>query len=314
MGGQAFRPWVKYQMEYDLVGTRLLDAYVTIQKWDWLQFRFGQWKANFGRERVDSSRRQEFVERSIVNREFTADRQKGFMVLGRLNEGSLADSWYYAGVFSGNGRGFRSSGAGNLDNRDGAPMWIARYQWNFLKEDPGQSQTDLKYHKKPVAAIGVSALSNRSRFTRFSGSGGGHLDGYEVGLPGQFALEQAAEDIIVKYRGLGVQHEFHWKKVRDRIYHRTTRMRGAYIQAGYFLHHVVPEVPRQLELGLRYASVDPDHEERSDRVTESTFVVNWFMEGHDNKLTFDIGRRGLARPSGSDLSRYQIRFQWDATF
>ncbi len=312
--GQIFRPWIRYNTEYDLVGTRMLDLRVTVQKWEWLQFRFGQWKTEFGRERVSSSGRQEFVERSIVNRQFTADRQKGFMVLGRMKNGTRADSQYYAGVFTGNGRGFRSSGAGSLDNRDGAPMWVARYQWNFLKDDPGFSQSDLEYHKAPVAAIAIAGLSNRSRFTRFSGSGGGSLDGFEVGLPGQFAVRQVAEDFVLKYRGLFLQHEIHWKKVRDRIYHGITSMSGATFQGGYFPHRVVPWVPEQMELGLRYATVDQDHTRRYDRITESAFVVNWFMAGHSNKLTFDVAHYGLAEPNGTGRSAVQIRMQWDVTF
>ena len=312
--GEVFRPWIRFNTEYDLVGTRLLDGNVTIQKWAWLQFRFGQWKTEYGRERVDSSGRQEFADRSIVNRQFTADRQKGIQVLGRLKEGTLADSRYYAGVFSGNGRGFRESGAGRLDNRDGSPMWAARYQWNFLREDPGYSQTDVEYHDSPVAAVAVSALSNRSRFTRFSGSGGGRLDGFEVGLPGQFAVKQLAEDFVLKYRGLFLQHEFHWKHVRDRVHHRITRMRGATLQGGYFPHHIASWVPRELELGLRVAAVDPDRARQYDRVTESSFVVNWFLEGHDNKLTFDVGRFGLAQADGADQSSIQLRVQWDVSF
>ena len=84
----------------------------------------------------------------------------------------------------------------------------------------------------------MSALSNRSRFTRFSGSAGGRLDGFEVGLPGQFAVKQIAEDFVLKYRGLFLQNEFHWKNVRDRMHHRITRMRGGTVQGGYFPHHV----------------------------------------------------------------------------
>ncbi len=312
--GHLFRPWVRYNTEYDLVGTRMLDLRVTVQKWEWLQFRFGQWKTEFGRERVSSSGRQEFVERSIVNRQFTVDRQKGLMIMGRVKNGTWADSRYYAGVFTGNGRGFRSSGAGSLDNRDGSPMWVTRYQWNFLKDDPGFSQSDLEYHRAPVAAIAIGTMSNRSRFTRFSGSGGGSLDGYEVGLPGQFAVKQVAEDFVLKYRGLFLQHEFHWKKVRDRIYHSITRSTGIYFQGGYFPHYAASWVPEQLELGLRYATVDQDHVRRFDKIVESAFVVNWFMEGHGNKLTFDIARYRLAQPTGIHESAVQARVQWDASF
>jgi hypothetical protein len=292
----------------------MLDLRVTVQKWEWLQFRFGQWKTEFGRERVSSSGRQEFVERSIVNRQFTVDRQKGFMIMGRVNKGTWADSRYYAGVFTGNGRGFRSSGAGSLDNRDGSPMWVTRYQWNFLKDDPGFSQSDLEYHKAPVAAIAIGTMSNRSRFTRFSGSGGGSLDGYEVGLPGQFAVKQVAEDFVLKYRGLFLQHEFHRKNVRDRIFHRITRSTGTYFQGGYFPHYVASWVPEPLELGLRYATVDQDRARRFDRIVETAFVVNWFMEGHGNKLTFDIARYRLAQPNGTQQSAVQARVQWDVSF
>ena len=312
--GEVFRPWIRFKTEYDLVGTRLLDGNVTIQKWDWLQFRFGQWKTEYGRERVDSSGRQEFADRSIVNRQFTLDRQKGIQVLGRLMEGTLADSRYYAGVFTGNGRGFRRSGAGSLDNRDGSPMWVTRYQWNFLRADPGYSQTDVEYHESPVAAVAVTAVSNRSRFTRFSGSGGGRLDGFEIGLPGQFAVKQIAEDFVFKYRGLFLQQEFHWKNVRDRIHHRITRMRGSTLQGGYFPHHVASWVPTELELGLRFATVNPDRAREDDRVTEVSFVVNWFLEGHDNKLTFDVGRFGLAHVEGTYRSAIQFRMQWDVSF
>lgn len=81
--GHAFTPWIDYKFEHDLVGNRILDAQMTIGKWESLQFRFGQWKADYSRERIDSSGKQQFADRSIVNRAFTLDRQKGATVLGR---------------------------------------------------------------------------------------------------------------------------------------------------------------------------------------------------------------------------------------
>ena len=67
-------------------------------------------KSNYNRERVDSSGRQQFVERSIVNRIFTVDRQVGVMIKGRLNKGTVADMRYYAGIFNGEGRSINNSG------------------------------------------------------------------------------------------------------------------------------------------------------------------------------------------------------------
>ena len=91
-------------------------------------------------------------------------------------------------------------------------------------------------------------------------------------------------------------------------------MSGATFQGGYFRHRVAHWVPEQLELGLRYATVDQDHGRQYDRITESTFVVNWFMEGHSNKLTFDVGRYGLVQANGTGRSVVQVRMQWDVTF
>jgi len=42
--------------------------------------------------------------------------------------------------------------------------------------------------------------------------------------------------------------------------------------------------------------------------------VNWFMEGHSNKLTFDVGRYGLVQANGTGRSVVQVRMQWDVTF
>jgi phosphate-selective porin len=87
----------------------------------------GQWKVDLNRERVDSSGRQQFVERSIVNRIFTMDRQVGVQLRGRLFEGTMADMRYYAGVFNGEGRGVKNNSTDHL--------YMGRLQWNFLGRD-----------------------------------------------------------------------------------------------------------------------------------------------------------------------------------
>ena len=315
MSGHAFTPWIKYNYEYDLVDTRNLNAFVTVEKWEWLQFRFGQWKVDFSRERSDSSGKQQFADRSIVNRAFTVDRQKGAAILGRVMNGTLGDSRYYVGVFTGNGRGFRTApGKPELDHGDGSPMVVARYQWNFLGRDVGYSQSDLKYHEKPAAALSFGAARNRSRFTRFSSSGGGSLDSFEPGLRGQYSLRQFMEETALKYRGFSLQHELHWKRIQDNVNVQTTFMRGSYVQAGYFFHYLFPRIPKQLELGARYALVDPNRVRPDDLQKELAFVANWFFYGHANKLTFDASRYSLARHGADDLLDTQVRLQWDVSF
>ena len=89
IGGHGYKPWLKYYFEIDLQplrdaddsaatsSARVIDWRVDVAKYDPLQLRVGQWKIDYNRERVDSSGRQQFVERSIVNRIFTIDRQMG---------------------------------------------------------------------------------------------------------------------------------------------------------------------------------------------------------------------------------------------
>ena len=77
IGGNAFERWIKYFWEYELAAANLLDFRLMIEKFPHLKFRAGQWKARYNRERVISSGNQQMVERSIITRPFTIDRQQG---------------------------------------------------------------------------------------------------------------------------------------------------------------------------------------------------------------------------------------------
>ncbi len=306
--------WLKYKYEHDLIDGRLLDARFTVAKWEWLQFSAGQWKAEFSRERVDSSGNQQFAERSITNRAFTVDRQKGVMLHGRVGKGQWWDSQYFSGLFTGNGRGFYHQGFQGTDHDDGAGLWINRYQWNASGGGVGFSQSDIGRTQTPALSLAVASARNRSRYTRFSSSGGGQLDGFEAGAPGQYSIHQELIEAAFKYRGFSSQNEYHWKRVRDNLSGRRVPMQGMVLQAGYFFHELWPAIPRQLELGVRKAFVDPDTRHVANRQREVAFVVNWFFESHNNKLTFDTSRYALGRTAGADLHDTQIRTQWEFTF
>ena len=307
--GLVFRPWIQYAVEHDLVNNRFLTGELTIAPLEELQLKVGQWKAEYNRERSDSSGKQQFVERSIVTFPFTIDRQKGAMLTGRLMKGTWGDARYYAGVFAGTGRGVSS-----VDESDGTPMITARYQWNFLKRDLPYSQSDIEYREKPAASLAFATVSNRSRYTRFSSSGGGQLDGFEPGEVGQYSLRQYLLETALQHKGFSLQQELHWKRVVDNKNLTTTHLRGSYVQAGYFFHHLVPWIPKQLETAGRYAFVDYNTALPDDLLDEWMFVVNWFFWGHANKLSFDVSWLGLDRAVEADLSDTRYRAQWDISF
>lgn len=299
--GHVGKSWLEYKYEHDLVDGRLLDARVTFAKWEWLQLSAGQWKVEFSRERVDSSGNQQFAERSITNRAFTIDRQKGAMLHGRFGEGEWWDSQYFSGVFTGNGRGFFHSEFDGRSHDDGGALWLHRYQWSAAGGGVEFSQTDVERTEKPALSLAAASVRNRSRYTRFSSAGGGQLDGFEAGEPGQYSIRQELVEAAFKYRGFSTQNEYHWKRIRDNVSGRRVPMQGMVAQAGYFFHEAWDAIPEQLELGVRKAFVDPNTTRAADLRRELAFVVNWFFESHNNKLTFDVSRYSLGRIAGADL-------------
>ncbi len=299
IGGHGYQPWLKYYLEYDFPSNTLLDWRVDVAKFKWATLRVGQWKINYNRERVDSSGRQQFVERSIVNAPFTLDRQIGAMLYGGLFAGTPAYLKYNVGVFTG-------VGINQKRNDDSHMLYLARLQWNFFGRDVPFSQSDVGYTKKPTGSLAVAAAHNRADRFNFptTSRAAGVVDG-------QFEINQAVEEVAFKYRGFSLQQEFHIKEVIDRINKTETTSVGAYAQAGYFPHALINSIPRPLEVDYRYAFVDPNDTVRGDIRREHTVAVNWFFAGHRNKLTADYSH--LTREGGfSPVDR--VRLQWDVTF
>ncbi|MGK0176535.1 MAG: phosphate-selective porin [Lentimonas sp.] len=325
IGGHAYEPWLDYYFEVDLQPTRsesrdaarassrLIDWRITAQPYEELGFRIGQWKIDYNRERVDSSGRQQFVERSIVNRQFTIDRQMGAQVRGRFFKDTPADLRYYVGAFTGQGRG--------VQNDDDKLMYAGRLQWNFLGRDLKLRQTDVEFTEKPTGSISFGAATNTGGSTRWSSSGGGNLDGFtspSSAEAGQFEVEQYQAGSAFKYRGFSWQQEYHWKKIRDRVNNETVDMKGAYAQAGYFFHYLIPAVPKQLELAARYAFVDEPNQDNiqvENKREEFTIGANWFIAGHNNKITVDYSKLYLDDSVlNRDVDDGRFRVQWDISF
>jgi len=306
VGGHVYDPSLIYKFEYDWPSATLLDFRMSYEKNKAMNLRAGQWKIDFNRERVDSSGELQFSDRSIINREFTLDRQDGVAVYGHVFDGTLADSRYSVGVYTGGGL--------NAVNDDSEPLYLGRYQWNFLGRDLPFSQSDTEHAEKPTGSLAFAAATNQTRFTRFSSSGGGNLDGFAAGTAGQYTIKQWMEETAFKYRGFSLQHEYHWKQVRNNTGGALTRMEGSYVQAGCFPHGLVSAVPKQLETAVRYAFVDPNVIVPNDIRQEYTAALNWFIEGHWNKVTLDATHFTLARASASQLKEERIRLQWDISF
>ncbi|WP_407946806.1 porin [Parahaliea maris] len=325
IGGHGYQPWLKYYFEVDLQPTRdsddesyaassrLITWRADIAKWDWATLRLGQWKVDLNQERVASSGRQQFVERSIANRVFTIDRQMGVQLRGHLFQETPADMRYYVGAFTGEGRG--------VANDDDNLMYMGRLQWNFLGRDMPWRMTDVEYTEQPTGALAFAGFTNEGVCTRWSSSGCGRLDGYAsplVDQPGLYEIDQWTQEFSFKWRGFSALQEYHNKTIKDSDRGTEEELTGGYAQAGYFFHHLFPVVPAPLEVAFRYAFVDEPN--ASDRMLENerreyTMGLNWFFNGHNNKLTLDYSHLTLEDEFLSrDVSDNRVRLQWDVSF
>jgi len=354
IGGHGFKPWLKYYFEVDLQpardpeadaqssAARVITWRADIAKYKGASLRVGQWKIEQNRERVDSSGRQQFVERSIVNRVFTIDRQVGLQLKGRLFQESWADMRYWAGVYNGEGRSVRNEGNDH--------MYSGRLQWNFLRRDLKWRQSDVKFHEKPTGSLAFAATTNTGRCTRWSSSGCGNLDGFlkpVVADSDQYKTQQWVQEFAFKYRGWSIQQEYHHKKIDDKG--KTVlddddnvivsapadkyKLDGFYLQSGYFFHNVWKAFPEKMELAARYAYVkEPNAGLRDGETAETdqaklansdidnkrreyTAAVNYFFNGHRNKLTLDYSHLTLDNGlTEEDEKENRVRVQWDVSF
>lgn len=318
MKGHALDPDLSWAFQYDWDDAVLFDLYVNYALSDAVQVKLGRAKLLFGAEYETSSGGLQLVERSIVHTLFTADRQQGVQLHGRLFAGSPADLNYNVGLFTGRGMAERS-------NDDDRPMVSARLQWNLLGGPMAFSHSDLAFTEAPQLGLAVAGLTNRSNCTAFATADEScrALPGFsapEASAPGQYDLEQTMAELRLRWMGLSLDGELHRKDIEDRSRssadpQRRVDLRGGFVQLGLLPHGLLPAMPRQLEFALRYAHVDPDDDRGSDEQEEYSAAINWFIDGHANKLSLDFAELSVADPVlQREESEQRVRLQWDLSF
>lgn len=309
LGGHFYRKWLKYYAEFGIVSGKQLDLRLYIEKWDFLKFKIGQWKSRYSVERMISSGAQQTVERSIINRPFTIDRQIGASIYGNIIGTKAMNFSYWLSIFKGDGRG-------NLTNEDDYNMYMSRLQWNINGVETKFSGSDLNLSEKFISYLAIAGVTNRSKYTAFSTNGGEFLEGYENAEEGQYRVNQYLIETSFKYKGWYFQQEYHWKEIDDKIYDNpTNHLTGNYLQLGYMIGQKINFLPKYFELYGRHAFYDPNRSIANDLQQEYTFGLNWFIKGHNNKLTFEYSYLEYQSLENiEDLDGSRLRLQWDFSF
>lgn len=301
--GHIFSPNIGFYYEHELTGEHpLLDLRLDINLREDLQLRIGQYKLFYNRERIDSSGKQQFIERSISTYAFTLDRQRGVTLAKHFLEGTRWDNWLYLAVLEGDSRDPQQKG----DD----PMLVGRWQWHFLGEPLGYSQSDIKFTAKPAATLSLGYSQVQGPYTRFSSSGGGQLDGFTSGGDDRYEMQQWLVEFAYKFNGYSIQQEYHYKDIEDHEGNEDGQLTGGYVQLGKMIQ--LKPIPFPLEFAGRYAKVDWDTNQARTQ-QEFTLAMNLFFSGHDNKFTIDVSHVDLEM---SDLSEddIRVRAQWDVSF
>lgn len=306
MEGQLGTPNLTFYYEHELSGDHpLLDLRVDFNLRGW-HGRIGQYKVLYNRERVDSSGKQTFAERSISTYAFTLDRQRGAALARQWGAETRANQWLMLGVYEGDGRDPGPSGDGL--------MYVARWQWAFLGPDLPFSQGDLQFLDKPAATLAFGAATVEGPYTRFSSSGGGQLDGFTAGADDRYTLTQFLQEFAWHFRGYEIQQEYHVKRIDDNELESESTLRGGYAQFGKLWNAPLGRWGLPAGLALRYAQVDWD-DTPADRVQrEWSLAGNVFFEGHNNKLTVELSRVEVDEAGVGAGDDIRLRAQWDVSF
>lgn len=277
----------------------LLSYFVEFRQLRELELRIGQFKIASNRQRVISSGNLQLVDRSIVNSEFTLDRDVGIQV-GSRDFAGLDLFSYSLGIYSGRGRDAR--GFSDFDF-----LYLGHLEFTPFGVFEAYTEGDFE-RTGPRLAVGTSYafLDNgaRDRGT----IGGPPADG------GTTTSHHFFADLMFKWAGFSVLSEFAW---RD-----GSRAPGGNLDDSGL---PIPEVPPRdgwgvnaqggyilpwfpLEIEARYAIVHGLQDSSLGDRQEVTAGLSYYVLEHAYKIQADYSRlwQTDSMADGSDRFRLQL--------
>lgn len=289
-GGNIYSKLVHYYVELDGdsfdVGIR--DFYVYWTPLQELNAKIGYFKVPFNRQRVSSSSKLLFQDRSIASEAFDQDRDYGFDIYGQPFEGHME---YHAAIF--NGAGENPEDRGTDDNLDNELMYVLGVRYNPFGKYDYYDETDVKYSDTLKATIGASVTFNpKDRDEK---------------LENTDAIAGVV-DLGVKYRGLSWNNEYYVMTQDPESDVDSVDSDGFFTQLGYFV------IPKRLELDVRYSLLDPNNDVSNDFGREYAAGVNYYFRAHRSKIQADFGHFVTEKGDEGDEDENRFRVQYQIIF
>lgn len=258
---------------------------------------FGQAKLPGNRERVISSQKLQFVDRSLVNKRFNIDRDTGIQLRHKNKIGDFVVKEIFS-ISMGEGRNI-------IDNNVGGYDYTGRIEILPLGEFTGKGDyfgSDLKREPSPRLAIGLTY-----DFNDRAGRQRGQLGDFISDISGNQLtnnLRTFFADAMFKYNGWSIMTEYANKSAAKDIATWGTG-EGFEIQVGYLL-------VSNFEIAGRYTQIDPDDPIFSSLTeeTEYTLGLSKYIVGHNLKVQSDFS----SIDKGAAKNNFRFRFQVEMAF
>lgn len=289
---------LKYQLllsasqsgEYDKVS--LLDWFVDYAPSKECGIRAGQFKVPYSTSFTISASELQFVERTQVDANFRLDRDNGVNLYGKVLDSMLT---YNIGVYNGEGR--------NKSNPDNGMLYSARVLFEPLGKY-SYKESDIETSSKPVMLVSAAYAVSKDQAGSTNTNLNGRLATTALGISDVTGYNAFAG---AKYSGASMHAEYFHRAIDpDNDAKDEEKAEGYYVQAGYLI------VPKTIEVAARYEYFDPNDDSSDDLRKEYGIGVNYFINGHRNKIQadfFKIKDESGKTKEGEEDNRLRVQYQ-----
>lgn len=310
--GFAYSPKLEYKIELGLSNSDIgndipsqtnnadniiLDAVAMWEMLPGLQLWVGQTKLPGNRERVISSQKLQFVDRSLLNSRFNIDRDAGLQLHHQHDIGQVVLR-EIGSISMGEGRDITVNNTGGYE-------YTARFEILPLGEFEGEGEyvgSDIEREQTPKLAIAASFDYNDNAMR-------------EQGQLGDFLSEErdlrtVFVDAMFKYRGFSAMAEYANKKAIDGpvvnlddtgIAEETFVTGDAYnVQAGYLFKN-------NWEVAGRYTNYEPTSITGLREQQQYTVGLSKYIVGHSLKVQSDL----TLQQEQNREDHYEVRVQFE---
>lgn len=261
----------------------VLDAVVKWQFAPGYYVWFGQTKLPGNRERVVSSQKLQFVDRSIVNGRFNIDRDIGFQLHIKKKLANNPLNLAFA-ISMGDGRNISTFNAGGLE-------YTGRVEYlpfGSFKNKGDYFQSDLEREEALKASLGVTFDFNHDAVRQR-----GNMGAYVLDSNGNFVTQSLSTwfvDLCVKYQGWSWETEFADKSAPMPVYLENGNRINAFYTGWGINTQTAYLLKSNWEFGIRYSFVEPDKDVdvKLGNQTQYTAVLSKYVVGHSLKIQSDI--------------------------